>query len=1024
MAWVKLFRKPGNGIAGTGGTAGTGLGKSYQPGSMLSLALTKGLLNEPGQNSCFLNSAVQVLWQLDIFRRSLRQLSAHFCLGDACIFCALKSIFSQFQQSRERALPSDTLRHALAETFKDEQRFQLGIMDDAAECFENILERIHLHLVSDSAAEPCTSRSCITHQRFAMTLYEQFVCRSCGASSDPLPFTELVHYVSTTALCQQVERVLEKMDRLRSDMFGELLQAANTIGDLRNCPSNCGQSIKIRRVLMNCPEIVTIGFVWDAEQSDLTEDVIRSLGSHLNLSGLFYRVTDENAKRRDLHLVGMICYSSRHYLAFAYHSKSSKWVFFDDATVKEIGTKWKDVATKCIRGHFQPLLLFYANPNGTAVSNEDAPRQTTMWSQYKSSLNGEGTADAPHSGSKKLDGIREPSGSLRTNQGSHKQSLQTANRLKVLPESPGRPRESSREPSQGGRERARREGERGHRRGDSLPHKDMAFPRSSSPSENSLRPHLDQRHRPGPNRPCRPDRPSVQPRGLPQESRSHQGSLGRRHDPLPPGYSESMDGPCERGRPKASSWRPVRDVLNVDRVLSELEQRRRQQQQQQGSPRCGRSQERVPAECKPKGLMTIYEEEARPEAEIRASQECQYRAVPPGSVARLKGGAGERLRADNWTIQRTESGYESSDRLSSGSTNPDSPGVESFAGRETRAALETRASTEVQQLRGQVHHSHSDSKSEAVRSPLCYSKHLLKVQGKNSDHLNKSSPSARRKQRHASCGLRKGDSSEREVLGPEPHGELQESSVRTQPCPSSPAAHSMGRLSSSECNSSDEMTNPPSEQEDSAYRSSTSETAQAESPRHGRLTRQEPVAAPPATSPPPPARLRHAQRPCEGRTPPFRPRLLRESSQAMPRTANGGPRRGEPHPTMSEVSSRSGSDQERGDADVDERPRGPERVPQGPAVALTTYFSVDHCMTDTYRLKYHHQRPLMLAVPEQRGGARGPDHRESGTHSSHTESMSAVEHARTRPDTGSSSNKSTAKWHPVTPKGLDEHGYL
>ncbi len=50
--------------------------------------------------------------------------------------------------------------------------------------------------------------------------------------------------------------------------------------------SNCGQSIKIRRVLMNCPEIVTIGFVWDAEQSDLTEDVIRSLGPNLNLSGV------------------------------------------------------------------------------------------------------------------------------------------------------------------------------------------------------------------------------------------------------------------------------------------------------------------------------------------------------------------------------------------------------------------------------------------------------------------------------------------------------------------------------------------------------------------------------------------------------------------------------------------------------------------------------------------------------------------------------------------------------------------
>lgn len=47
--WAKMFKKPARGLK-----------KSYQPGSMLSLALTKGLMNEPGQNSCFLNSAVQV----------------------------------------------------------------------------------------------------------------------------------------------------------------------------------------------------------------------------------------------------------------------------------------------------------------------------------------------------------------------------------------------------------------------------------------------------------------------------------------------------------------------------------------------------------------------------------------------------------------------------------------------------------------------------------------------------------------------------------------------------------------------------------------------------------------------------------------------------------------------------------------------------------------------------------------------------------------------------------------------------
>lgn len=58
------------------------------------------------------------------------------------IFVDSQTIFAQFQHSREKALPSDNIRHALAESFKDEQRFQLGLMDDAAECFVSISDNL------------------------------------------------------------------------------------------------------------------------------------------------------------------------------------------------------------------------------------------------------------------------------------------------------------------------------------------------------------------------------------------------------------------------------------------------------------------------------------------------------------------------------------------------------------------------------------------------------------------------------------------------------------------------------------------------------------------------------------------------------------------------------------------------------------------------------------------------------------------------------------------------------------------
>ncbi|XP_073668907.1 inactive ubiquitin carboxyl-terminal hydrolase 54a isoform X3 [Paramisgurnus dabryanus] len=385
MSWKRNYFASGS----------SGLQGIFTPRTMTSIAPSKGLINEPGQNSCFLNSALQVLWHLDIFRRSFRQLTTHKCMEDSCIFCALKSIFAQFQYSSEKVLPSDALRCALAKTFQDEQRFQLGIMDDAAECFENILMRIHFHISDETKEDICTAKHCIPHQKFAMTLFEQCVCSNCGASSDPLPFIQMVHYISTTSLCNQAVRMLECREKPTPDMFGELLRNASTVGDLRNCPGNCGEKLRIRRVLMNSPEIITIGLVWDSDHSDLAEDVIHSLGTVLRLGDLFYRVTEEKAKQAELYLVGVVCYYGKHYSTFFFQTKNRKWIYFDDAHVKEIGPKWKDVVSRCIKGHYQPLLLLYADPRGTPVSAQDLASRLDLHHYTKAYYDSEDSGREP-----------------------------------------------------------------------------------------------------------------------------------------------------------------------------------------------------------------------------------------------------------------------------------------------------------------------------------------------------------------------------------------------------------------------------------------------------------------------------------------------------------------------------------------------------------------------------------------------------------------------------------------------------
>ncbi|XP_075866277.1 ubiquitin carboxyl-terminal hydrolase 54 isoform X7 [Microcebus murinus] len=595
----------------------------FAPRSSTSIAPSKGLSNEPGQNSCFLNSALQVLWHLDIFRRSFRQLTTHKCMGDSCIFCALKGIFNQFQCSSEKVLPSDTLRSALAKTFQDEQRFQLGIMDDAAECFENLLMRIHFHIADETKEDICTAQHCISHQKFAMTLFEQCVCTSCGATSDPLPFIQMVHYISTTSLCNQAICMLERREKPSPSMFGELLQNASTMGDLRNCPSNCGERIRIRRVLMNAPQIITIGLVWDSDHSDLAEDVIHSLGTCLKLGDLFFRVTDDRAKQSELYLVGMICYYGKHYSTFFFQTKIRKWMYFDDAHVKEIGPKWKDVVTKCIKGHYQPLLLLYADPQGTPVSTQDLFPQAEFQSYSRMCYDS------------------EDSGHLTDSECNQKHTSKKGSLIERK-RSSGRVRRKGDEPQASGY----------HSEGETL--KEKQAPRNSSKpssSTNRLRDFKETVSNMIHNRPSLASQTNVaSPFG---------GRGGGQHDKKPPRNlplhsrdweiestsSESKSSSSSKYRP---TWRPKRESLNIDSIFSKDKRKH-----------CGYTQLSPFSEDSAKEF--IPDELSKPPAyDIKSSGPSpQYKPWGPArSGSHL-------LEQHPRLIQRMESGYESSERNSS-----------------------------------------------------------------------------------------------------------------------------------------------------------------------------------------------------------------------------------------------------------------------------------------------------------------------------------------------------------------------
>ena len=70
-----------------------------------------------------------------IVQADVQQIS-RLVLNDSLFF---QVIFTQFQYSDQSSLQPSSLRQALAKTFAKQEKFQLGHMDDAAECFVSMI---------------------------------------------------------------------------------------------------------------------------------------------------------------------------------------------------------------------------------------------------------------------------------------------------------------------------------------------------------------------------------------------------------------------------------------------------------------------------------------------------------------------------------------------------------------------------------------------------------------------------------------------------------------------------------------------------------------------------------------------------------------------------------------------------------------------------------------------------------------------------------------------------------------------
>jgi len=112
--------------------------------------------------------------------------------------------------------------------------------------------------------------------------------------------------------------------------------------------------------LISRPEVFTISIAWDTADPQISDiqTILKMITMSIDIGNIF-NYDGPTQPSYWYRLRGMICYYGKHYIAFFYNYNRKQWFYFDDSTVKMVGTEWSDIQARCERGHLQPSVLFY-----------------------------------------------------------------------------------------------------------------------------------------------------------------------------------------------------------------------------------------------------------------------------------------------------------------------------------------------------------------------------------------------------------------------------------------------------------------------------------------------------------------------------------------------------------------------------------------------------------------------------------------------------------------------------------------
>lgn len=322
-----------------------------------------------------------LLWELEVFRKSLQRMRGHVCTLKTCVFCVYQLILERFDYKDIPVVPPELLRRVMAICFEGQEGYNLGLsFDGIHKTYEELLIRIHYNLTGIHEVSSCNALHCLTHQKFASNFTLRADCE-CGHSLDPFNSLELVYSISAQSLIEESKNISNSNPNQSTPKeFGTKLKLIGALQDTQPCPNPyCKAPLRIHRTLSNKPDVFTISLNWDGLPitSQNLKLVINSIGTSICLGDVFDH-TQPFLKFRPYYLTAIVARNDPKYAFFFNHSTLHAWYCLDDSRITTLGDKWPSVINTLQSLPYQAILLVYIDPLFSELHMDSALTETVF----------------------------------------------------------------------------------------------------------------------------------------------------------------------------------------------------------------------------------------------------------------------------------------------------------------------------------------------------------------------------------------------------------------------------------------------------------------------------------------------------------------------------------------------------------------------------------------------------------------------------------------------------------------------